>query len=311
MEQLLEVREQIKYVLGKNGKIITIGIKFILSLTMYLWIFGFSMYNDVFARIFEGSTQFIYLIILCLLGVVLPLPYILSLFAVNIFMQLSTYLFFSSFLFLILLGVILLYARVAVEESVLILITASGLMLNIPFVAPILAGLYFGATAFIPLVFGSMIYSFIGCFQQYLSIIETNEEVQGIGIDQFLYTYQFISNYFFENSEFLSNVIILVGAFIIVKIIQRLNVKYYKYVSIACSFIYYTIAFFITKIIFGFEYSFFAFTIGLILSFVVICSIVFFDTILDYKSTKYVKFEDRENMYFVKVVPKLYKKNEQ
>ncbi len=306
MEQLLDIREEIKYIFRKNGKIITLGTKFILNFSMYLWILSFGMYDGIFAVFFEGSTQFIYLAILCILGVILPLPYVYSLFAINIFMQLSTHLFFALFLLLIMFAIILLYGRIAVEESVLILITSLGLALNIPFVAPLIAGLYFGVTAFIPLVLGSILYYFIDCFQQFLILVQATEEMQIIGLEQALNTYKFISEYFASNGNLISTLIILVGGFVVVKVIQKLNMDFYKYVAIAFSFIYYIVAFMLMKIIFSYEYGLLAFIIGAVLSIIVAGIIVFFDTMLDYKSTKYVKFEDEKNLYYVKVVPKLY-----
>ncbi len=304
MGQLLEIREKIKYIFRKNEKTITIGTKFIINFTMYLWIFSFGMYDEIFARFFEGSTQFIYLGTLCFLGVILPLPYVYFLFAINIFMQLSLNIFFALLLFLIMVTVILVYVRIVEKEAILLLVTTVGLVLNIPFVAPVAAGIYFGITAFIPLVLGVVLYLFINCYSQFVVFIESNVELQEIGIDQAVQTYQFISNYFKSNANLLSYTIILVGGFFVIKIIQKLNINYYKYVGVAVGFVYFLVSFILCKIIFKLEYSFFSFLVGVILSAIVIFIIMLFDTILDYKYSKFLKFEDKENMYFVKIVPK-------
>lgn len=306
MESLLGIRESIRYNFGKYEKYFIIGIKFFLNLIVYLWIFSFGNYMDIFARLFEGATMFLYLGVLCVLGIVLPLPYLYFLFAVNIFLQLSTHLIFAGFLLIIMIAMILLYARIAVEESVLILITFFGLILNLPFVAPIVAGLYFGITSFIPVVLGCILYSFTNCFAEYLVLLESNAELQEVGVESLLSVLEFFTYYFSNNNEIISYCVVLVGGIFVIKAIEFLNINFDKYISIAVSGLYFIVTFIFTKILFGFNMGVFAFIIGLILSLVLSVCILFFDEILDYKSTKLVKFEDAENMYYVKVVPKIY-----
>ncbi len=309
MEQLLEFRELIKYNFGRYEKISIYATRFIINFIIYLWIFSFGMYSSTFSNLFEGGTKFLYLLIMCILGTILPLPYAYFLIAVNIFIQLSTYFVFASFLFLIMLGMILLYARIAVNESVIILITIFGLIFNVPFVAPIVAGLYFGITAFIPIILGCIIYSFSSSFQQYLTMIETTPELQEIGVDSLFVTFEYLTYYATSDNNFISYLIILIGAFFIIKIMDKLQLDYNKYVYVAICFGYFIISYIVVKILFGFDYTVFAFIVGLILSSIVSFIVLFFDTILDYSSVKFVKFEDEQNMYYVKVVPKVFLKN--
>ncbi len=311
MEQLLEIRELIKYNFSKYEKIINGAIKFIINLAIYLWIFSFGMYSDIFSRLFEGSTQAIYITILSILGIFLPLPYIYFLVAINVFIQLSSYFVFSLFLFLIMLGIVLLYSRVAVNESILVFLTFVGLLFNVPFVAPIIAGIYFGITAFIPLILGCMLYSCVICFKEYLIMVENNPVIQDIGIDSLMITFEHLTRYITKDNNFISYIIILVGAFFIIKIIEKLNLNYDKYISSAISFGYFIVAYIITKVVFNLDYSFFGFIIGLILSAIILVVVLYFDTILDYSKTKFIKFEDRENMYYVKVVPKIFLKKDE
>ncbi len=306
MEELLEIIESVKLNFGKHKKAYLLSIRAIVSLLSFLWIFSFNSYIDSFAFLFSGITKYIYLSILVLICTFVPLPYAYFLMAVNIFLQTSSHIAFALIILFLLMMIILTYVRIVEEEGILLLITIIGLVLNVPYVAPIIAGIYFSASSIVALISGVIIYGFLQCFKEYLMYISTNADFAQAGLDSILFNFDFMAMYFKDNMYIISYSILFTGSVIINKVVESLKINYDKYICVALSSGFFLIGYFILLITFGMNVGIIMFLIGLIISLIISIIVVFFDTILDYQSVKYVKFEDGENMYYVKVIPKMY-----
>lgn len=304
MNNFISARNNIIKFYQKNYKIFNIVVKFIIGFIMYFYLLNISNAN--------GVKGFIPNTFLCIItSVMLAIVFAFVSYQTSFFMAIiATFLGFSGNVVLsiivssILFVVFLLYVNVSKKESILLLVTVISFYLKVPYFAPIVAGLLYGKTSFLPV--------FLGVFTYFLLtgsidiLIEANELTEEIDlIEMGIFSGLKMLEYVFLSKMFLFTGITFIFSTIIVNIVSHIDMNYNREISILIA----TIIFVGASVIYTFainpESNILLSIISIIASVILayICSC--FDGIFDYKKVQKVYFQDEENVYYVKIVPKI------
>jgi hypothetical protein len=219
--------------------------------------------------------------------------------------QISAYTELAAIIFLGLLCVLFFYARLAPKESILILLTLAGFYFKIPYLVPILAGLYVSVTALIPIGIGVFLWNFIPIVAD---VMESSTSA-GLNVMDMPETLSSILptllNSLTTQREWLFTAFIFAMVVMAVHGISRISLDYAKEIGIGLGALLAVISFIIAQVLAEMEISIFSTIFFIILSAAIAEVIRFFDVVLDYGSSERVEFEDEDNYYFVKVVPKV------
>jgi len=307
MDALLEAREVIISIIKRYEAIIVFITKFILGLIIYTNINGIGFASDAFNSIMSFPTSFIYIMFMSILFAVLPINVNYALIILNLAIQFSSRLEVAGMVFLVLFIIFLFYGHFGKKESSLILAILFGLHFNIPYIVPLFAGLYFGLTSIVPITLGMFIWSY---FDMATALMADGSFQEGLpDLDDVLYVistlYDSLSDMQVANQEWLATSLVFSVVLITVFLISKISVNYAKEIAIFFGVFVNIIAFIILSTFTDFSTSVLSLVFLSILSGIIMLIIRFFDIVLDYNRAEKVEFEDEDNYYYVKVIPKI------
>ena len=309
MDQLLFVREKMICYYKKHETIINFIGKFIAGLLILSIINGIGGYHEALTPFFKGPVSLPFLLLMALLFTVLPPMLANGLLALNVVAQISISLEAAFFVLLLLLLVLVLYVRMAPKMSYLIVAVILGFYFRIPYAVVIFAGLYCGLTSIIPITIGVLIHSFIPFFA---GLIENaSGPVLAEKTDMFNMAMGFLDSYklIFENiaGNFDWVFVAFVFAMVICAVyaVTRLSIDYARDIAVGIGALISILGFMIGNIVMVGNYSIVSILLFTMLSAILVECIRFFDSILDYKKAERVQFEDEENYYYVRIIPKI------
>jgi hypothetical protein len=258
-----------------------------------------------FAEFFEPPLVVPIIILLGILYVILPptLSYTIMIAVIGVQLSPNTELTILTVLFL--LCILVFYIRLAPKESVLILCTIAAFYFRIPYVVPLLAGLYCSVTALIPIAIGVFIWNVIPVLNLFLKTSET----AGLNPMELPNTFGALMPELFTevlvNQEWIFTSFIFAMVVLAVYGISRINLDYSKEISIGLGAILTIVSFIIARILAEMKVNIAETVLFVILSALIAVTVRFFDIVMDYSRSERVEFEDEDNYYFVKVVPKV------
>jgi hypothetical protein len=196
----------------------------------------------------------------------------------------------------------LFYARLQPKKSFLIIGIIVAFYFKLPYFAVLVAGLYLGASSVVPIVIAVAVNKFAPVFVSLAKSLETPSMADLTSIparvtEAYTETFNSVSSQAAGSWIFMS--IAFAAAALCVFAISRLSVNYSKDIAVGCG----TIVLIICSFIGGaFPPAAFVF---IIISALLTELVRFFDIALDYKRAENVEFEDNDNYYYVKIIPKL------
>jgi len=245
------------------------------------------------------------IMILGVLYVILPPTISYAVMIAVIGVQLSAYTEIALLTVLFLLCLLFFYIRLAPRESILILFTIAAYYLKIPYLIPLLAGLYCSVTALIPIAIGVFFWSMLPVMSDILKTAQT----AGFNIMEMPKTLAVIMpallGDIISNQGWIFTAFIFAMVVLAVYGISHINLDYSKEISIALGAVLTVVSFVIANVLADMKAD-----IWNIVLYVFVCALVaeiihFFDIVLDYSRSERVQFEDEDNYYYVKVVPKI------
>ena len=245
-------------------------------------------------------------LMLAIAFVVLPLTVSYLLMIVDITIQFSASLEMAAVIFVFLFCIWLFYARMAVKESILIVLTVLAYhQLGIPYIIPLAAGLYFSVTAIIPVAIGVFIATFIREIDPILHTTQTADlDIAGMP-DVFGEIYTALVNALQNTGDWVFTAFIFAMVIILVHVVSRLSMDFAKEIAIGLG---------CALMIFGYIMAAIAEvsvpSLGSVIFLTLFCGLLMelsrlFDPVLDYQRAESVQFEDDNNYYYVRVVPKI------
>jgi hypothetical protein len=176
---------------------------------------------------------------------------------------------------------------------------------------PIVAGLYFPVTAVIPVTVGVFIHAQMEGLNRLMApaassaadrnVTEILTELQGA----FSEVYVALAGSFASMDSWLYMAIIFAMVTVLVHFVSRQSIDFSKEIAIGLGCVMMVFGFIISVLFASDSVNIGMMMLGTILSGILAIIIKFFDGILDYQRAESVQFEDDNNYYHVKIVPKV------
>ena len=307
MEALLIIRESIIKYYKKFEPVITMLLRFLLG------VYVFSLIHEIgFIRpeLVSYYNRFPLTMLLGIAFAVLPLSLAYLLMIVDITIQYSYNVEVAAVIFVFLICVLLFYARMAAKESILIILTVLAFRFDMQYLIPIIGGLYFSATAIIPIAIGVFIATFIPEIAPIIATTHTSLDMEIAEMitelpDAFGDIYSAFVNAISNTAGWVFTAFIFAMVVLLVYVVSRMAIDFAKEIAIgfACA-----------VIIFGYILGNLVGAVNVDLTQVILMTLLsgviaelfrIFDPILDYQRAESVQFEDDNSYYYVRVVPKI------
>ena len=305
MEQILILREVIVKFYKKFEIIILPVLKFLLGYFIFSAIsdIGYSM--DAFAIITKPSMRFSYTMLMSLLFTLLPISIGYVLITLNIIVQFSSNYEIAAIIGAVLLLFTFFYSRLGGKEKWFILFMFLGLYFKIPYIVPLIAGLYFGIQSALPITIGVFIWEFYPLAFNLVNV----EKPKAASILEVPESFGQVITFFLEtvknNDRWVVTAFVFCLVVVVVYVASKMDVDYAKEIAIAMGTVINIISFIFLRLTIGYEISIPSLFLLSIFSGVIVLIIKFFDIVLNYQRTERVEFEDDDNYYYVRVVPKI------
>lgn len=296
---LPEIRELLIKIYLRNERYVIFLIKLIIG------IFIFSMINNIgYAHPKLHILQALPVTLVLAAGFALMPPeayYPVIILAVTA--QLSSLPPFAVPVFLFLFCIYIFYIRLSRRESVLIIAIMVAYYFKVPYAVVLFAGLYMAPTSVIPIGIGTFlyylspkVYGFLAYAGEYSSITDLAKN--------FIEVYASLAAILSESPEWILVAFVHSMVFFVVFIVSKLKISYSKEVALLIGVGVNILGFVTAMLIAGIKFNFPGFLFFTLLSFIIVCIALFFDSVADYPRAYSVRFEDGENIYCVKVIPK-------
>ncbi|MCL2372033.1 MAG: hypothetical protein FWC78_01345 [Defluviitaleaceae bacterium] len=313
MAQILTARDLIVKIFKQFEFIILPVAKFLLGLFVFTQINNIGHVGDAFLPIVEAFSPWMVNLFFAILFTIVPMNLSWIIIILSITFQFTANVEIAIAVCLFLLFVFLFYARMAPKESILILFTIMAFQFNIPYLVPILVGMYFPITAIIPVSVGVFVNAQIPVL---FGLMAPGGAIAGMtDLDigdiftelpaAFTEIYTTLMSSIGATQTWLFTAIIFAMVIVLVHFLSRHSIDYAKEIAILLGSVINIFGFIMAVIVAGETIS-----IGMVVLGSIICGVLawvvrFFDGILDYQRAESVQFEDDNNFYHVKIVPKI------
>ncbi|MDR2904187.1 MAG: hypothetical protein LBU77_06750, partial [Clostridiales bacterium] len=310
MNDLLIVRERIIRFYKRYETVIHFMLKFALGLMTFLMVNGIGHYREEFAPLFRAPFHFPFLMLMTLLFVILPPSLANLLVGMAVVLQLSQSAEIAFFVFLAFVLITVFYSRISPKRSYLILAVVLGFHFNLQFAVVLFAGLYCGLFSIIPVAIGVFIWSLTPGILKLLSdagnMASMLEDMDIMGlVGGFLDTYRALFELVTGDFEWIFTAFIFAMMIVAVYAVSRLAIDYSKDIALGVGAIVGILGFVIGNMITAVSYSILAALFLMLLALGIVEIIKFFDSVLNFEKAERVQFEDEENYYYVKIIPKV------
>lgn len=295
-DELLGVRDEIIKFYKKQERFIIPVLRFLITVSI-LFIISNAMGHA------KPLTKTPVILIMGLVGVVLS-PQLIMLFLILVTSAhaLAGSLEAGLIVFALLFMIYLLFIRLYPKESLFIVGMILAYKFNIPYIIPLIAGLFSSLAAIVSVIIGVAIWY---SAPQFVTMMEgQSSEVADIVavIGDKLTTLQAI----FKNDQtLLASIVILSAVLLIVYIIRKQNIDFAEYIAILVGTVMTLVGFLFAIILLKVDISIGKLMMSTLASAIIATIAQFFAKAADYSRTETVQFEDEENYYYVKVVPKI------
>ena len=305
-EQLLWIRESTikQYKLHENT--IQFALKLLLGMVMLGLINTSGAYRPELAFLFEGFLGLLFYLAVAVLFAVFPPTLGNGLLLLILMAQLSNAVGVAFFACILLFCVLAFYGRVAPKKSYIILIMIVAHKLNMPFAVALFAGLYLGIPSIIPIVLGTCISSFLPFFAQ---LTETQKNAGAVELIELpsaiMGAYTEIFTHMSSHLDWIIWAFVLTMVTLAVHAISRMAIAHAKNIALCIGAVAAILGITIAGSIAGIGFSILGIIFGTLASLLLVLLLRCFDSIQDYRRAEQVQFEDEDNYYYVKVVPKI------
>jgi len=214
--------------------------------------------------------------------------------------------------FIFLMLVFLFYARMATKESILIIFTLIAFRFNVPYLVPLLVGLYFPVTAIIPVTLGVFIYAQRGIINMYMAptAAATAADRQFTEIltelpSAFSEVFGKLIGSMASTSTWLFSALIFAMVIVLVHCVSRQSIDFSKEIAIGLGCVMTIFGYIISALFAGGSDNIAVVIFGTVICGIIAFVVKFFDGVLDYQRAESVQFEDDNNYYHVRIVPKV------
>lgn len=201
----------------------------------------------------------------------------------------------------IFISLYILFIRLYPKESLLIILTMLAMKVELLCMLPIVAGLFGGLGAILAILIGIVgHFSFTSLEMMLQSLLKTEDLVGWIQENLNLYITQI-----FYNKELLAMLSICLIVFCVVYIIRKQVIDYAPYLAVVIGGVMNILGFILAELFLDISMNTFLLVFMTIISVVIALGIQFVSRPADYSRSESIRFEDEDNYYMVKVIPKM------
>ena len=305
MEQVLLAREVLVRFCKRYEIFIVFVIKFIIGMFIFSMIREINRPMAMFDSVSSLAAGLPYTMLMSLIFAVTPINAGYLLITLNLVLQTSAVLQVSLLLGIFMLSVQGLYTRLAPQECVLILVMFTAYYFKLPYFVPILAGLYFSMTAIVPIAIAVFMWQFLPLM---LGMFQGGEDtVFSVGglTEVYQTSYTQVVGAVATNHDWVIISFIFAMVVLVVYAISHTSINYSKDIAIALGGAVTVIGFITVTIVTDVRIGIPGMLLSTMGSVALAYVIRFFDVILDYRRVERVQFQDEDNVYYVKIVPKI------
>jgi hypothetical protein len=313
MEQLFILREAIVKYFKRFEVFIMPFLKFIMGIYIFSAISSIGHMNTTIEPLTDSVSPMLLNILFAILFTIMPmnLTWVIIIFSVTLQFSANMEVAIAVFIFLML--VFLFYARMATKESILIIFMLIAFRFNIPYLVPIVAGLYFPVTAVIPVTLGVFMYAQTGMINMIIAPAASASNAPDRDITEILTelpsafseVYETLIGNIASTQTWLLSAIIFAMVVVLVHFVSRQSIDYAKEIAIGLGCIMTVFGYIISVLFASGSVNIGTMILGVFVCCVIAFIVKFFDGILDYQRAESVQFEDDNNYYHVRIVPKV------
>lgn len=296
LSSLLEIRHQLISFYKKNERFIMPVIKFIMTVSVLLILNNATGYA-------KPLTKTSVILIIGLVSMFLPPQLIMLTFILLTSLHaLAGSLEAGIVVFALFLIIYLLFIRLYPKESLFILGTVIAYKLNIPYIIPLMAGLFSSLAAIVALIIGVIIWY---SAPQIIIMMEdkTGEIADIVAVINTRLTA--LQEMFKDDKTLIASIFILSVVLLTVYIIRKQNIDYAEYIAILVGTVMNLVGFLFAVILLSINVGIMGLILSTLISAIIASGAQFFSKVADYSRAEVVQFEDDKNYYYVKVVPKI------
>lgn len=205
----------------------------------------------------------------------------------------------SIIIILIVLIIYSLFLRYTPKLGYVVLAIPILYLLNIPYVVPIVLGLFAAPITIIPTSCGVIVYYLF-------KIIKDAQNLQvEASVEDTLQLYTNVANQLVANKQLFVTIIIFACIIVVTYIVRRMKFDYAHEIAVVAGALTCILGFLISNLFFDIDNQIGVMILGTLVSGILGIVIQFFHLALDYTGVEYVQFEDEDYYYYVKAVPKI------
>lgn len=226
----------------------------------------------------------------------------LTIFLVTIFMAGSN-LLFAIILFIGMWCIYVLYAKLFPREGLLIITTLVAFSMKLELVIPIVGALFGTYMSIVAIIIGIILWFTLPTIKSILPVISLEKDVL---LDTFNQLMAINYREIMMNTEMMVTIVIFFIVFSAIYIIRKQSIDYGPYIAIAVGAVMNILGFGLAIIFFeNIEINLLVISLETIGFSLVAIVMQFLYIALDYQRAEMVNFEDDDNYYYVKIVPKI------
>lgn len=292
MLSILKLRKDLHELYKKHNRLLTLLVKGLGALVLFLSVN--SLYNSTDKMMLAVAVG---LAVICM---VLPVKYFYGAFAFVTVIHLWQISWDLAVFFAVVVFISWVFVcRVQPNAGLILAVTPFLFIIKIPFLMPLLVGLFSNIFGVAAMVFG-VIYYFLGSYSSNISALLSSPAAE-----DYILSIQAIMAAFVADKEFILILVACVIAAVVTYILCHQSFDYSWYIGCVSGGVAALIAYFAGSIMFEVELTHMVFVWTIPVAMCIACLFQFFRCIIDYSGVEYAEFEDDDYYYYVKAVPKV------
>ncbi len=298
MTRLLEIKAIMVALYKKYDTVMNLIGKFIFSFIVLIRLNLFFSYSPLMSKISLN-------IVLAIIAAFFPSSWFLLLLMFVVIIQLfSASIEVMLMITVLMIVVYLLFGRLQPKYSWFIIAVPFFASIQMVYIVPLVAGLFFGIGTIIPISVGLGVYH----FSRYLPGL-MNLSGQGVDFAEspnlLIDMYNYLGNVILNDKSLVLMIFVCTVVILVMYFVKQMQMDYIWYIAIATGALTYIVTYSIGNMIFNTQMGLIWPFFGTLIAAVLVAIMQFFRFSLDYKRAEKLQFEDDDYYYYVKTIPKV------
>ncbi len=218
---------------------------------------------------------------------------LLHLYKLSLVMMILAFVVFVVFYFL--------YLKFAPRHGVLMMIIPVLMPLNLHFIVPLIAGLFFSPFTIVPVACSFILMKVVGYIIEAVPMVGDGK----LDVEAIVGAYQYVIDHVLDDREMVLYGVVFALMIVLTYVVSRFPFDYAWYIGIGLGTVAGIVGMLVGGGMFGVEISAVGVIFGALISGVFVALVQFLYCSVDYRHKEFVQFEDDDYYYYVRAIPKL------